>query len=123
MGMGEPLDNYDTVLHAIRGMTDPARFCIAAQRISVSTVGVVPRMLQLSKDAPEIGLALSLHAPNQDLRVRIVPTAKAWHIDKIVDAMDTFIARQNALTPNRNRKRHILVEYVLISGVNDTVFI
>lgn len=120
MGMGEPLDNYDQVLLAIKGMTDTGRFGLSPSRITISTVGVVPRIRSLVKDCPQIGLALSLHAPNQELRLKIVPTSKAWHINKIMDATVDFIENQNKGINSINRKRHILVEYVLIDQINDS---
>lgn len=64
-GMGEPLNNYDAVLASIRGMADSRMFKLSPRHITLSTVGVVPRMKQLTIDAPETQLALSLHAPNQ----------------------------------------------------------
>lgn len=64
-GMGEPLNNYDAVLASIRGMSDGRMFKLSPRHITLSTVGVVPRMKQLTIDAPETQLALSLHAPNQ----------------------------------------------------------
>ena len=106
----QPLKNYDAVLSAIRGMTDGSRFGLAPSRITLSTVGVVPNMLQLTRDMPSIQLALSLHAPTQELRQQIVPTAKSWPLEKLIEAMDYFILR--------SRKR-ILVEYVMLAGVND----
>jgi sorting nexin-8 len=121
MGMGEPLDNYNVVVDAVRAMTDVGRFGLAASRISVSTVGVVPRMLSLINDLPDIGLALSLHAPTQELRTQIVPTSKAWHIEKIMDAADKFIQNQNKSIKSNNRKRHVLVEYVMIKDINDSI--
>lgn len=63
--MGEPLNNYDAVLAAIRGMSDGRMFKLSPRHITLSTVGVVPRIKQLTQDAPETQLALSLHAPNQ----------------------------------------------------------
>ncbi|KAI8914811.1 hypothetical protein DFJ77DRAFT_548823 [Powellomyces hirtus] len=121
MGMGEPLDNYGAVLSSIKAMVDTSRFSLSPSRISVSTVGVVPRILALKNDAPNVGLALSLHAPTQPLRQQIVPTAKAWHVDRILAACDAFIENQNKLIKSNNRRRHILVEYVLIKDVNDSV--
>eukprot|EP00041_Stephanoeca_diplocostata_P032850 m.1065271 g.1065271 ORF g.1065271 m.1065271 type:complete len:498 (-) comp24219_c1_seq13:831-2324(-) len=117
MGMGEPLDNYSAVLAAIRGMTDVQRFSLKYTQVSVSTVGVVPRLLQLARDVPKINLALSLHAPNQEIRTQIVPSAKAWHIDRIMDALDEFLFQQNAVC---SRPRNVLIEYVLIANVNDS---
>jgi sorting nexin-8 len=120
MGMGEPLDNYNAVLMAVKAMIDTSRFGLSPARVTISTVGVVPRLLALSKDLPQIGLALSLHAPTQELRQQIVPTSKAWHIDRILEATDAFIAQQNANVKSKNRRRHILIEYVLIRDVNDS---
>jgi adenine C2-methylase RlmN of 23S rRNA A2503 and tRNA A37 len=82
MGMGEPLDNYTAVLDAIRAMIDTGRWGMSPAKISLSTVGVVPRIRQLLHDIPQVGLALSLHAPTQELRTQIVPTAKAWNIHR-----------------------------------------
>jgi sorting nexin-8 len=117
MGMGEPLDNYDAVLTAIRGMTDVQRFSLGYSQISLSTVGVAPRMRQLADQAPKINLALSLHAPNQELRCEIVPTSKAWHLDKIMEALDYFNMKQQETS---NRPKTTLIEYVLIKDVNDS---
>eukprot|EP00056_Hartaetosiga_gracilis_P013032 m.211658 g.211658 ORF g.211658 m.211658 type:complete len:506 (-) comp13785_c3_seq53:3852-5369(-) len=117
MGMGEPLDNYDSVIMAVRGMTDVQRFSLSPSRIAVSTVGVVPKMKKLAQDCPEVGLAVSLHAPTQELREKIVPTAKAWNIHRIVDAMDYFLEERGRVT---SKKSHILVEYVLIDDVNSS---
>lgn len=118
MGMGEPLDNMDAVLAAIKSFTDPSKFGLASHRISLSTVGIVPRIKQLIEKAPMISLALSLHAPTQEKRVQIVPTAKAYHIDKIMKVCDDFIGNQNERSGGKSR--HILVEYVLIANINDS---
>jgi sorting nexin-8 len=120
MGMGEPLDNYNAVLMAVRAMIDTGRFGLSPSRVTISTVGVVPRLQALAKDLPQIGLALSLHAPTQELRQQIVPTSKAWHIDRIMEATDVFIAQQNVNVKSKNRRRHVLIEYVLIKDVNDS---
>ena len=120
MGMGEPLDNYDAVISAIKSMTDTSKFGLSPCRISVSTVGVVPRIKQLSQDMPMVGLALSLHAPTQELRQQIVPTSKAWHIDRIMHVVKQFIDNQNKDIKSTNRRRHVLVEYVIIKDINDS---
>lgn len=116
MGMGEPLDNYSNVLTAIKMMIDTRYFSLSPSKVTISTVGVVPRLIQLTKDLPEIGLALSLHAPTQEMRQVIVPTSKAWRLNKIMEATEKFIANQN----RKKRKRHVLVEYVLIREVNSS---
>lgn len=103
------MKNYDQVLSAIRAMTDGNRFGLAPSRITLSTVGIIPKMLELTRDIPSIQLALSLHAPTQELRQEIVPSAKSYPIEKLVEAMQYFIDRS---------KKRILVEYVLLDGVN-----
>ncbi|TPX35515.1 hypothetical protein SmJEL517_g02037 [Synchytrium microbalum] len=120
MGMGEPLDNYDAVIASIKAMVDQGQFCLSPSKISISTVGILPKMKSLINDAPKVGLALSLHAPTQKLRMQIVPTAKAYNIDRILDAADAFVNHQNLSLPGNSRRRVVLVEYVLIANVNDS---
>mmetsp|Transcript_22946 Transcript_22946/g.59959 ORF Transcript_22946/g.59959 Transcript_22946/m.59959 type:complete len:552 (+) Transcript_22946:68-1723(+) len=110
MGMGEPLNNYEAVRAAIASMVDPTQWGLSPQRVTVSTVGVVNRVKQLGQDLPGIGLALSLHAPNQELRIQIVPSAKAYHIDKLIESVAAY---------QHLSKQRIFVEYVLLAGVND----
>jgi adenine C2-methylase RlmN of 23S rRNA A2503 and tRNA A37 len=90
MGMGEPLNNYDAVLAAIRAMTKV--FGLAPKHITLSTVGVIHRIRQLSRDAPLVRLALSLHAPTQEMRSEIVPTSTAYPLDKLMAAIDDHLA-------------------------------
>ncbi|CAM9237946.1 unnamed protein product, partial [Pylaiella littoralis] len=104
MGMGEPLNNYDAVLASIRGMSDSRMFKLSPRHITLSTVGVVPRMKQLTIDAPETQLALSLHAPNQELRNRIVPSARAYRLDKLMDALDGHLRGPAAPAPATTTK-------------------
>ncbi|RHY82939.1 hypothetical protein DYB31_015014 [Aphanomyces astaci] len=108
MGMGEPLNNYDAVLAAIRAMTDV--FGLAPKYITLSTVGVIHRIRQLKEDAPLVRLALSLHAPTQDLRVQIVPTAKAYPLDKLMLAIDDHLKDRD--------NRMVMMEYIMLKHVN-----
>lgn len=117
MGMGEPLDNYDNVIAAIRMMTDARRFGLAPSRVSVSTVGVVANMKRLRRDAPGVQLALSLHAPNQALRERIVPTARSTPLRAIMAEIDARLADD---TIHHTHSRKLMIEYVVIRDVNDT---
>ncbi|KAG9409873.1 hypothetical protein AC1031_020186 [Aphanomyces cochlioides] len=111
MGMGEPLNNYDAVLAAIRAMTDI--FGLAPKYITLSTVGVIHRIRQLKEDAPLVRLALSLHAPTQELRVKIVPTAKAYPLDKLMLAIDDHLKdREN---------RMVMMEYIMLKDVNVSI--
>jgi hypothetical protein len=92
MGMGEPLNNYNAVAAAIRLMIHPQIFALKQRSITVSTVGVVHRLAALARDLPGVSLALSLHAPNQELRRLIVPSAQAFKLDKLMAAVDAYMA-------------------------------
>ncbi|KUF89713.1 putative RING finger protein P32A8.03c [Phytophthora nicotianae] len=111
MGMGEPLNNYDAVLAAIRAMTKV--FGLAPKYITLSTVGVIHRIRQLSRDAPLVRLALSLHAPTQEMRSEIVPTSTAYPLDKLMAAIDDHLAMKEG--------RLVMVEYCMLAGVNDSI--
>lgn len=89
-GMGEPLNNYSQVKTAVSMMIDPQIFALRRSAVTVSTVGVIPRMLQMIDDLPGVSLALSLHAPTQELRTTIVPSAKAYPLDRLMAAVDKY---------------------------------
>ena len=110
MGMGEPFKNYDAVVASIRVLCDPVRFNISQRRITVSTVGVVEGIKRLSQEGLGINLVLSLHAPNQHIRLKIIPYARKYPLDDIMAAMDEYAEKT---------KRDITYEYTLISGIND----
>lgn len=113
MGQGEPLDAYASVIEAIRLLRAPhskGGWALAGGRITLSTVGVVPRMRTLAADAPGVLLALSLHAPTQELRQTLVPSAATWRLDALLRAASDFEAASGTAP---------LVEYVLLAGVND----
>jgi 23S rRNA (adenine2503-C2)-methyltransferase len=110
MGMGEPLANYDQTLRAIRLLTHPAGLRLGARRITLSTSGLVPQMLRLADEGLQIGLAVSLHAPNDDLRSRLMPVNRRWPIAEVVSAADNYAARTG---------RRVSYEYTLMDGVND----
>ena len=198
MGMGEPLNNYRAVVSACSAMVASHRFSLSAARVSVSTVGVIPRMRTLQRDLPGVNLALSLHAPTQELREKIIPTASgafffflffffeeeqrmaplthhqrrttAYPLERLMDALATHIkqceadaaaaksakgkkkgedkvqaaadgedkqagtdeARAGAsnegkkskakrvVLPNGKKGAYIMIEYILLHGVNDT---
>ena len=111
MGMGEPLANYDATVAAIRSLVDPERFGISARRVTVSTLGLPAQIRRLAGEGLPITLAISLHAPTDALRKRLIPAAARTTIAKILDAAQTFY---------RSRNREITLEYVLLAGVNDT---
>jgi sorting nexin-8 len=116
MGMGEPLDNYDAVVAAVRGLTAPYLFGLPHRGITVSTVGVAHRIAQLARDCPSVKLAFSLHAPNQTLREEIVPSAKAFPLDTIMAQVRAYGSRKQ----NEGKKQGlVMIEYVMLEGVND----
>lgn len=110
MGMGEPLANYSNVLPALNIMRDDLGFGFANRRVTVSTAGLVPYILKLNEDA-DVALAISLHAPTDELRNKLVPLNKKYNIATLLDACKTFIKDK--------RKFRITIEYTLIDGIND----
>jgi 23S rRNA (adenine2503-C2)-methyltransferase len=110
MGMGEPFENYDNVLKAIHLLTD--HFNISQRRITVSTVGLVDKILQFADEDLSVNLVLSLHAPNQRIRQKIIPYARKYDIEDLLAAMLHFA---------RKTKRDITYEYTLMAGINDSL--
>ena len=110
MGMGEPLNNYASVCESVRLMVDRKVFGLSASHITVSTVGVTNRIKSLAADLPGVNLALSLHAPNQKVRLNIVPSSRAYPVDKLVGACRDW---QEATG------KKVFFEYVVLGGVND----
>jgi 23S rRNA (adenine2503-C2)-methyltransferase len=111
MGMGEPLANYAEVLRAIRLLTHPLGLHLGARRITVSTAGVVPAMRRFADERLQVGLAISLHAPNDQLRAELMPINRRWPIAEVLAAADHYVDRTG---------RRVSYEYTLMSGVNDT---
>ncbi len=111
MGMGEPLLNFDNVVKAMSLMRDDLGFGLASKRVTLSTAGVVPMIDKLG-DVADVSLAVSLHAPNNDLRTQLVPLNKRWGIDELLDACARYAARKPRAT--------ITFEYTLMKGINDT---
>jgi len=117
MGMGEPLENYDGVVSALKGFTSQHRFGLAQRTCTVSTVGIVPKMRQLTLALPNIKLALSLHAPNQKLREKIVPVSRKYPLPELMKVLDEYSERH---VTDGKRKGLVMISYVMIDGVNDT---
>ncbi len=114
MGMGEPLLNYDSVVSACNTMMSDLGFGLSKRRVTVSTCGVVPRIMDLINDS-DVSLAVSLHATNDELRNEIVPINKKYPLKDLLKACLDFT------TLKTDRKRFITWEYVMLAGVNDSV--
>ncbi len=110
MGMGEPFENYDNVLKSIHLLIDPLRLNLSQRRITVSTVGVVDAIRRFMHENLKVNLVLSLHAPNQHIRKKIIPYARRYELEDVLSAM---------LDYSRATHRDITYEYTLISGIND----
>src|ERR1044071_2545464 len=113
MGAGEPLLNLDQLLKALRAMADPQGLYIVPNRVTVSTAGVVPRILDLAGISDRPHLANSLAAPNDELRDELMPINKRWPLEELLSACKTF---ERTLKPGER----LTFEYVMLDGVNDT---
>lgn len=111
MGMGEPLANYDNFVKALRIVMDNLGLDFSSRRVTVSTCGLIPQMLRLGEEI-DISLAISLHAPDDETRSRLMPINKKYPVDELLAACKTY-----RLAP----RRRITFEYILISGVNDSL--
>lgn len=111
MGMGEPLLNLDNVIPALHLMLDDFAYGLSKRRVTVSTAGVIPG-LQTLRDATDVALAVSLHAPNDELRNQLVPLNKKYPLKDLMDVCRTYFKDDN--------RRSITMEYVMLAGVNDS---
>ncbi len=111
MGMGEPLHNYEAVMKAVDILRDNNGLALGAKKITLSTVGVIPGIIRLADEARPINLAVSLHGATQEERAALVPVAKKWPLDELMDACRYYIEKLD---------RRIFYEWTLIEGKNDT---
>lgn len=110
MGMGEPLHNYDAVIKATEILREPGGLALGAKKITLSTVGVVPGIIRLADERQPIYLAVSLHAATQEHRASIVPVARKWPLDMLMEACSYYAEKMD---------RRIFFEWTLIDGEND----
>jgi 23S rRNA (adenine2503-C2)-methyltransferase len=112
MGMGEPMANYKAVMGAVRRLTEPAPdgLGMSARGVTVSTVGLVPRMRQLAEEGVPVTLALSLHAPDDELRNELVPVNTRWTVHEAVGAAWEYA---------RVTRRRVSIEYAMMRDIND----
>ena len=111
MGIGEPFDNYDNLLKFFLIINHPKGLAIGARHITVSTCGIVPKILEFSNFPLQINLAISLHAPNDELRNQIMPVNKVYPLKELIQVLEIYLEKTN---------RRITFEYILLAGVNDT---
>ena len=111
MGIGEPFDNYDNLVKFFKIINDPKGLAIGARHITVSTCGIVPKILEFSELDLQINLAISLHAANNETRNKIMPINKAYPLEVLIPALKTYLERTN---------RRVTFEYILLSGINDS---
>ncbi len=110
MGIGEPFDNYDHVLNFLRTINSDHGLAIGARKLTISTCGLVEGILKLAQEPLQINLAISLHAPNDEIRSRIMPINKVHPIKDLMEALDRYYKQTH---------RRITYEYILLDGIND----
>jgi 23S rRNA (adenine2503-C2)-methyltransferase len=110
MGMGEPFHNYDAVMDAVALLNDPRGFGLGHRHITVSTVGLVDKIDRFAGEHVQVNLAISLHAPTDELRSRLMPVNKRFPIAELMAACERYVSRTN---------RKVFFEYVMLGGVND----
>ena len=111
MGIGEPFDNYDNVMKFIDIINDPKGINIGIRHITLSTCGIVPKIREFTKEKKGVNLAISLHAPTDLVRDKIMPINKAYKINDIMDAVKEYIKETN---------RRVTFEYIMLKDVNDS---
>ncbi|MBW8349213.1 23S rRNA (adenine(2503)-C(2))-methyltransferase RlmN [Bacillus sp. IITD106] len=110
MGIGEPFDNYKNLMNFLRVVNDPKGLAIGARHITVSTSGLAHKIRDFADEELQVNLALSLHAPNDELRTQIMKINKAFPIEKLMAALDYYLEKNN---------RRVTIEYILLKDVND----
>ena len=111
MGIGEPFDNYDNFMKFVKIVNDPKGINIGIRHITVSTCGIVPKIKEFTKENIGVNLAISLHAPTDEIRDKIMPINKAYKINDIMEAIKEYINVTN---------RRVTFEYILLKDINDT---
>lgn len=112
MGIGEPFDNYDNVMNFIRIITSNKGINLGSRHITVSTCGIIPGIKKFMKDFSQVNLAISLHAPNDTIRNKIMPISKAYKLNELIETIKEYIKETN---------RRITFEYIMIENVNDSI--
>lgn len=111
MGMGEPFGNYDNVMESVRALNDKDCFNLGSRHISISTCGIVPGIERFANEDIQVNLAISLHAPDDKTRSKIMPVNSAYPLDKLMPAVAKYVSKT---------RRKVMFEYILIARVNDS---
>ena len=112
MGIGEPFDNYDNVMNFIRIITSNKGIDLGSRHVTVSTCGIIPGIKKFMNDFSQVNLAISLHAPNDTIRNKIMPISKAYKLDDLMKTIKDYIKRTN---------RRITFEYIMLENINDSI--
>lgn len=110
MGIGEPFDNYDNIMKFVTIVNDPKGLALGSRHITISTCGIVPKIKKFSEEPFQVNLAISLHAPTDSLRSKIMPINKVYPLDDLINAVKDYIKKTN---------RRVTFEYILLDNVND----
>ena len=111
MGIGEPFDNYDNVMKFVHIINSPKGINIGSRHITISTCGIVPKIDEFSNEEGQVNLAISLHATNDELRKKIMPIAKIYSLNELMDAIKRYIKKTN---------RRVTFEYIMLENINDS---
>lgn len=111
MGIGEPFDNFSNIVDFISIINHPKGIGIGARHITISTSGIVPKIKEFAELDYQVNLAISLHAPNDELRNKLMPVNKAYPIAKLMDEIKRYLSKTN---------RRVMIEYIMLKDVNDT---
>ena len=111
MGIGEPFDNYDNVIRFVKIINCSKGIDIGSRHITISTCGVVPGIKKFMNEEGQVNLAISLHAPNDELRSKLMPINKAYHLDELISTIKEYIKKTN---------RRVTFEYIMLEGINDS---
>ena len=111
MGIGEPFDNYDNVMRFIKIINCGKGIDIGSRHITISTCGIIPGIKRFMNEEGQVNLAISLHAPNNELRSRIMPINKAYPLNDLIEVIKEYIKKTN---------RRVTFEYIMLEGINDS---
>ena len=112
MGIGEPFDNYDNLMRFIKIINEPKGIALGSRHITVSTCGLIKGIEKFMNEEGQVNLAISLHAPNDEIRKKIMPIASIYDMDSLFNVLDKYIKKTN---------RRITIEYIMLEGINDKI--